>query len=59
VTLVPFWIVSDAGWNENPCIATVWDMALALGLGLDVAVRVLTFDVATIGVTLTVAVLGL
>jgi hypothetical protein len=59
VTLAPVWIVSDAGWNEKPCITTVWDTALALGLGLDVDVLVPTFDVATVVVALTVAVLGL
>jgi hypothetical protein len=59
VTLAPVWIVSDAGWNENPCITTVWDTALAFGLGLDVAVLVPTFDVAAVVVALTVAVLGL
>jgi len=59
VALAPVWIVSDAGWNENPCIKTVWDPVLALGLGLDVAVIVPTFEVAAVVVALTVAVLGL
>jgi len=59
VTLAPVWIVIAAGWNENPCITTVCDAVLALGLGLDVAIVVPTFDVATVVVALTVAVLGL
>jgi hypothetical protein len=59
VTLAPFWIVSDAGWNESPCITTVCDPALALGRGLDVAVLVPTFDVAAVAVALTIALLGL
>jgi hypothetical protein len=59
VTLAPVWIVSDAGWNENPCITTVCDPALTLGLALDVAVRVLAVDVAAVVVALTVAVVGL
>jgi hypothetical protein len=60
VTLVPLWIVSDAGWNEKSgSIATVCDPALTLGLALDVAVLVLAFDVAAVVVALTVAVVGL
>jgi hypothetical protein len=59
VILAPVWIVSDAGWNKNPCITTVCDPAFALGLGLDVATVVPTFDVAAVIVALTVAVLGL
>jgi hypothetical protein len=59
VTLAPFWIVSDAGWNENPWITTVCDPAFTLGLALDVAVLVRALDVAAVVVGLTVAVLGL
>jgi hypothetical protein len=59
VILAPVWIVIDAGWNENPCITTVCDAALALGFGLDVAILVLAFDVAAVVVALTVAVLWL
>jgi hypothetical protein len=59
VTLAPVWIVSDAGWNENPCITTVCDPALTLVLALAVAVLILAFDVAAVVVALTAAVVGL
>ena len=59
MTLVPLWIVSDAGWNEKSGIATVCDPAFTLGLALDVAVLVLAVDVAAVVVALTVAVVGL